>query len=120
MHRCIPDKTSPRWANVPVPAQGSLVAFLARCHQVTINCILSATIESIYFCPTVPTTLPPNPYGGSQRGSPNKRRKYNSHASPRVPVPAVPTAVHVVSLPLREHSTENLMQVFLAFFLFSL
>ncbi|KAH9990154.1 hypothetical protein BJV77DRAFT_1151130 [Russula vinacea] len=89
--KCVLNKSSARWANVPVPTQGSVIYFVGACLQVTLSGLLSVEIENITFCSTVNTPSPtgdsPSQSGPSAPGPPpRKRRKYGAFAPPRVPL----------------------------------
>lgn len=91
---CVLNKSSARWANVPVPTQGSVIYFVGACLQVTLSGLLSVEIENITFCSTTSTVNASSPMGDSASqpgpsasGPPSrKRRKYAAFAPSRVPL----------------------------------
>ena len=86
-HKCILNKPTPCWANVPVPTQESLIHFLAMCSHVTMGGQLSIDIDNIVFCPSS-SMLANTKCSADSKGLPpsSKHRKYSSYAPSCVPV----------------------------------
>jgi len=81
--RCILNRTIAHWKNTPVPAVNSLILFYGICSQFTLNGMLGIEIEGITLNvgpPSQPTLTggPPD-----ESGSPSKKRRFQTHASPR-------------------------------------
>ncbi|KAF8467063.1 hypothetical protein DFH94DRAFT_686031 [Russula ochroleuca] len=105
---CILNKASARWANVPVPTQGSVISFMGACLQVTLSRQLSVEIENIMFCssPSTASSTSDSPLQPGPSPPPKKsRRKYPAFAPPRVPVSnGVTPSVANENLPLASTS----------------
>jgi hypothetical protein len=82
--RCVLDKPTRRWANVPIPTPGTQLNFVAMCSHVSQSGNLCAEIENLAFASA--NAPPPSaavPIQGLSPGG-NKRRKFRCHAPPRV------------------------------------
>jgi hypothetical protein len=79
--RCLLNRTIPRWKNTPVPAINSVVHFYGICAQISSHGLLTIEIEGITLHispPPLPTSSTPD-----EGGSPSKKRRFQTHASPR-------------------------------------
>lgn len=80
--RCVYDGSSTRWNNTPTPNPLSCIHIFGLCHSITPSGLLSVHLDAITLnlSPQVLNSASPsNPSQSPQ--SPNKRRKFQTHAS---------------------------------------
>src|ERR1700683_5608134 len=82
-YRCILNLTVARWRNTPVPATNTLIHFFGICGQISLNGLLSIEIEGITLNVGPPTQSPATSGPPDDGGSPSKKRRFQTHASPR-------------------------------------
>jgi hypothetical protein len=93
------DKSVPRWTNVPLPNQGSLINFVGLCSHVSQSGDICVELENIAFCSSSNFTPSKNDPRSKMGASPpdQKRRKYSAYAPPRIPVSAAASSRNTTS-----------------------
>ena len=86
--RCILNRTVPRWRNTPVPAINTVIHFYGICARISLTGLLGIEIEGITLNVGPPASPPVTSAPADDGGSPSKKRCFQAHASPRLPVSA--------------------------------
>jgi hypothetical protein len=72
-----------RWKNTPAPAFNTVVHFYGICAQISLNGLLGIEIEGITLNIGPPAQVPNTSGPPDDSGSPSKKRRFQSFASPR-------------------------------------